>query len=228
MTIFRPYDGFLGLGRRNRPRTGLLGWLSLVAAPMIAAYVVVAMVVAPEYDPTKQFQEGGMITALSSLMLAAAAMAAAATFYVKIRQPHAFAVWVWLGLAAGLAFLALDDLIMIHEKVDALISRQASGGPAYFRSWNDLVVLAYGLAAVGVVALFARELWKPALVVEFLASGFAFYALHTGIDMAVAEPTAFSVIVEESAKVIASSQFLLAMVAASADALDSLIEARRA
>ncbi len=212
-------DG-LGLGKRNQPRSMTMTVVSSLFPPLIVLYVLGAIGSVPAYDYARQFGEGGMIAAASSLMLAAAALAAVLNFYIRRKLPHGWRIHIWLAVAAGLAFMALDDLAAIPGLSAAAMPASPVSMPAQLSGWFVFEVAMCTLGGVAAIALFAREFWRPALVLEFLVAGFTLYGIHLGIETWATTPTAFSLIVDESARLLASSQFMLAMMAACIDQID--------
>lgn len=199
-------------------------WLAfgVVAAALLLA--AAAIMVGSPVQPTKQFEEGGVVTVATSMLLSASAALALAAFYVRARDRDIHALF-WLLAAAGLAFLALDEQLQFHERVGDYISdKYGDSGP--FRNWNDLIVILYGFAAAGFGLLFLPEVVRHARMVEFLGIGFFFYVLHTAIDSLAKTATPLSIVGEESAKLVAIAFIAAAIAAGLMSVVDRAIERR--
>ncbi len=203
--------------RRSRPRSITMTVLSCVLPPVIVLYVLGAIGAAPSYDYALQFGAGGMIAAASALMLAAAAMAAAITFYIKRKSSRSLDIYAWLVAAAVLAFAALDTLIMPSE---ALNIAMAHATAAISPRWTATTALATGALVAAGLALFYSEIRRPALVLEFLVAGLVLVGIQVGIDIMAVKQSAFAEISNQSAGILAASQFMLAMTSACVDQID--------
>ena len=177
----------------------------------VAGYVVVAYLSAPAHQPDRYFEEGQAVDVMSALFLVMAGTFAWACFLLS---GHADSVRraFWLLLAVGFLFVALDELLEIHESLDQWVLRAWLGWPPLFRNWNDVIVLSYGLAGGAFLVAFRHEVRRHPGVVPMLVLGALCYALHTGIDTLIAE-SARKTVVEESAKLAATAFFALAMLA---------------
>lgn len=176
--------------------------VSLIVGAAVIGAIAAAIVVGAE--PEHQFVvEFGGITLLSAFaLLTGAALSLSSYARRRLGTPQR---WVWLVLGVGLVALAADELFQFHERVGRAMADSASAGP--FRSWDDIIVIGYGVLAVGLVALMLPGLAHTPMVLRLLGAGFVCYALHTLVD-SLAEPrTSLSAIVEESFK-LASVTFL--------------------
>lgn len=116
----------------------------------------------------------------------------------------------WLLAAAALGFFALDELLSFHENMDIWIAGMYTGSTHFFRNWNDVIVIGYGVAAVGALVFFLPEILKYPGFGELLVVAFALYGIHTIID-ATQEPGSISIILEESAKLFCALFLALSM-----------------
>ena len=107
-------------------------------------------------------------------------------------------IWFWLVMTVSFAFLAFDELLQFHERIGRVVERIAA--PGIFRSWDDIIVIAYGVVALPALIAFLPSLIRYRMVFEMFAVAFVFYGIHTLIDSTSEPPTAVSVILEESAK----------------------------
>jgi hypothetical protein len=191
---------------------GCIGVLAVIAA---------AWALGPASDPLFHFGENGAITALSSVSLAMAAILSAAIFYLQMGEKRVDTLF-WFMLAGGCLFLSLDEQLQFHERGGALIAAAGAGESGIFRNWNDLIVICYGLLALSVAALFRREILRCRAFALFFGAGFAFYAVHTGVDSIVPVSVAWKDIPEEGAKLLSVFSLFLgtcAMFMALADKL---------
>jgi len=202
---------------RSRPRSITMTVLSCLMPPLIVIYFLGAIASAPPYDHALQFGQGGMIAAASALMFAAGAMAAAITFYIKRKSSRSLSVYAWLVAALALAFVAFDRLIMPREALNLAMSGTLA---AISTHWTATTVLGSAALIAAGLALFYRELRRPALVLEFLVAGFVLVGIQIGIDMLALKPSAFTEVSDQSAGMLAASQFMLAMSAACVDQID--------
>ena len=194
----------------------------LTGALAVALYITVFLglaYVAGGDAPQRFFLEGRAVDAMSALFLAMGSGFAVACliFYPGQRR---FGALLWLCSAMGLLFLALDDQLEIHETVGSLLE-QPLGSSKAFRNWNDVLVIAYGIVALGFAAMFLPEIVRYPRLLLLLGIGFSFYVAHTAIDSLV-EASGGKSIVEESAKLYSTGFFMLAMFAG----LQSIVLAR--
>jgi hypothetical protein len=206
--------------RKTQSANKFITYGAVLAAIATGAYIVLSILIAPSYELAEQFTEGGTITALSSVYLAMASAAALAGFYLLSDRPG-IGKFFWLIAGLGLAFLSLDELVQIHERIDMIISSTSIGAPETFRNWNDLVVIFYGAGGLTIGLMFLPELLRLPRVLETYAIGFGFYLVHTVIDTITANPTPLTIICEESAKLMCVMMLLLASITALVAMIDS-------
>lgn len=166
----------------------------------IFCWIVASIIFSPISDPVFHFGEDGAITALSSVIMAMSGAIAAIIFYLRIPDLN-FGSLFWLALSAGCIFLSLDEQLMFHERSGHLIE-SGIGESTFFRNWNDLIVIGYGIIALAIAALFGREILKCRIFAVFFATAFVFYVIHTGIDSIVPNSFVWKDIPEESAKLM--------------------------
>ena len=163
-------------------------------------YIILAMVLVPPNEPRLfHFYEHGAVTALSAIFLTAASAFSLATLVTLTRAKDPYK-WVWLVLAFGFLFLSLDELVRFHERAGTLLEGVESTG--IFRSWDDIIVILYGIFALLIIGVILPGLMRSPKVLEMFVVGFGFYAIHTFIDSTNEPPTTVSVILEESAKLL--------------------------
>jgi hypothetical protein len=169
------------------------------------------------------FDEGGLITRVSVLLLAATAVYAG-----EIWRRAGQGRGVWLLVCLGFIFLALDEKTLIHEGLADLVRDVFGldrGGPA--GRLDDAIMGAYALAAVAVAVRWRKELLRVRASLAYWALGFAglfatvaLDALTHGKEAAralVADPATADALLalarggEELAKVAAEACFLCAL-----------------
>ena len=172
------------------------------------AYIVLAMILVPSNEPREYHfvNEDGAATALSAVFLAAASAFSLASMVtlLRVKRPRK---WVWLVLALGFAFLSFDELLQFHERVGHLVERSRSSG--LFRSWNDIIVLLYGVVALPILVALLPALLRWRMVLEMFMIAFLFYGIHTLVDSINEPPTSTSIIVEESAKLLCGAFLMI-------------------
>lgn len=190
------------------------------------AYLVVSLAIVPGGE-ARQFNfddERGSVTALSAIYLAmAAALAIAAAWLpTAVGSPSSLgrasglanpSTVVFLVLAAGFAFFALDELLQGHERVGRFLEGQV-GDPPGARKWNDVIVAAYGLVAIPVLLWLLPRMLRFRTFPVLLAIAIGCYGMHTLVDSTTEPPTTTSTVIEESFKAFSSGFAALAMFAA--------------
>lgn len=197
---------------------------SVLGTIVVAICIFLSIQFAPAAEPMFHFGENGAITALSSVCTAMAGAMALAVFYLRWHDLD-FGSLFWLVLAGGCVFLSLDEQLMFHERGGHLIEATSIGEAETFRNWNDPIVMAYGVIATGIAALFGREVLKCRAFAVLFAIGFGFYVLHTGIDSILPSSVAWKDIPEESAKLLSVFCLFLATCAQLTARLDKLLNA---
>lgn len=168
------------------------------------AYIFLVLLATSSSTPLEYhfIKERGAITALSAIFLAMATSFSIGILvvYLRVKDPH---IWLWVLMALGFGFLALDELMQFHERFGRIIGRFADSGP--FRNWNDVIVILYGVIALPLLVVFLTSLIRLPMVLELFVVAFLFYGLHTFIDSTFEPRTTFSAIFEESAKLFCGS-----------------------
>lgn len=185
----------------------------LVLITALAA-ITLAVAIAPQDNLELHFREGGLVTVLSSVLLAMSAALSLVIFYLRM-EPFRPAVLFWLLLSGAMFFFAVDEILEIHELLGDRIEDKTGGDPRLFRNWNDIVVIVYGLSALVFFWFFRAEIIRCARFAQFLVIAFCLYAIHTIIDSAFSNRYgALKTIPEESAKLLCGAFLFLAISAA--------------
>lgn len=125
-------------------------------------------------------EEHNLPTVYSALLLLGCA-ALLAVITTDARRTRSRDARYWSGLAAGFAFMALDEAVTIHELLNApLRAMLGASGPLYF-AW----VVPYGLLAAAVGLLYARFLLRlpRAIAVRFVVAGLIFVGGAVGVEL---------------------------------------------
>lgn len=164
-------------------------------------YIAIAIYFVPERKPLAYnfFSERGSVTVLSAIFLSMACSFSIASLVVNLRDKTP-PILMWIIMAAGFFFLAMDELIQFHERFGATMRHYADSG--IFRNWNDIIVILYGVLAIPVIAALLPGILRYRMFFELIVTAFVLYAIHTLIDATQSPRTQVSMILEESAKLL--------------------------
>ena len=162
------------------------GLLAKVLALNILAIVGTVALSAPFDKIAKQFDDGGFITYFSVIQLFILSFYACQIF--KIRRQYIIHPWqssiaIWAIVSLGFSFLALDDLLMIHEWLDKVI--HGIGGfeeTGWSDRIDDFIVGLYGLLAIGGLVHYRQEIKKYKAVLPTVIIGFVLLFLMVTVD----------------------------------------------
>lgn len=177
------------------------------------ALVLVYLVALATFGPAERkhhfFDEGSGVDWMSGAMLATATLFAWTICRSAEREPGR-ARWFWPASAFGLAFLVLDERFEFHGTLDWMVLEPLFGrAPFGLRNWNDAVVVGYGVVGLVFVVSAIPVVLRYKAFRTLLAAGFAFFALHTAVDLLFPR-TSSAQIVEESFKLLAVTSLMLA------------------
>ena len=128
----------------------------------------------------------------ATLVLAAADIAVAAALLYAATE--AFRCWTllhagyWRLAAAGLAVLALDELIGLHEAIGWAIASLGAPAPWHTSHWDDVVLAGYVLTAGAISLAHLGELRRSRRAFALLALGFGLAALAVLLDNLAQSP----------------------------------------
>lgn len=168
------------------PHWRIIGAVLLVNAGVLAA----AGLFGPSTESTEVFDELGPFTAFRVAEAAAAGALGIFAFRRFWRRdgaaanPSAGGTFFWMAAGLGLAWIAVDDLFQIHEFVGTTL---LSGRVPFLSRTDDVIVLGYGIAGLGLVALFQREIAASRPVATLLAAGAALAGFAIGVDTFAAQ-----------------------------------------
>ena len=165
------------------------------------AYIAISIQFVPERKQLafNFISERGSVTVLSAIFLSMACSFSIASLVVNLRDKTA-PILMWVIMAAGFFFLAMDELMQFHERLGVTMKHYADAG--IFRNWNDIIVILYGVLALPVIAALLPGILRYRMFFELIVIAFVFYAIHTLIDATQSPRTQVSMILEESAKLL--------------------------
>lgn len=216
-------------GRHQSPEEELprlFVWFASLSSVAVVLSIFVSVYLSPADDPTFQFSEEGINTALSAICMAMAGVSAALVFYLRART-FDYGALFWLLLAAGCIFLSLDEQLGFHERGGMMLDTSSLGGLESFRNWNDIIVIAYGFIVLAVAGLFGREILNSRTFTVLLVIGFGFFAIHTAVDSIVPSSYVWKDVPEEGSKLISVFFLFLATTARLVLLIEEMLPARR-
>ena len=204
--------------------------LSLVYVDFLAVLLALGLGFAWHQNPTAYTGEGDPITWLSFVHLLAISGLAGGVFYCRTGGSRDPAVWrqpvfVWLLIALGFLFLAVDEIAKIHESLDRFAHRLLQRPEtALSDRLDDAILLGYGLSGVAVLYAYRSELVSYRAVLPLVVCGFVLFLFMGLLDALVNRPDVFLFMgisqegsenlgkwlggVEEGLKILAEAAFL--------------------
>ena len=204
--------------------------LSLVYVDFLAVLLALGLGFAWHQNPTAYTGEGDPITWLSFAHLLAISGLAGGVFSCRTGGSRDPTVWrqpafVWLLIALGFLFLAVDEVAKIHESLDRFAHRLLQRPEtALTDRLDDAILLGYGLSGVAVLYVYRFELVSYRAVLPLVVCGFVLFILMGLLDALVNRPDVFLFMgisqegseslgkwlggVEEGLKILAEAAFL--------------------
>ena len=203
--------------------------LSLVSLDLLAVLLALGLGFALHQSPTAYTGEGDPITWLSFVHLLVISGIAGGVFYCRtggrLREVWRNPAFVWLLIALGFLFLALDEVARIHESLDRFVHRvlqlQETG---LTDRLDDAIVLGYGFIGASVLYVYRCELVQYRAALSLVMCGFVLFVLMGVLDALVNRPDVFLFMgigqegseslgkwlggVEEGLKILAEAAFL--------------------
>lgn len=112
----------------------------------------------------------------------------------------------WRLAALGLAVLALDELLGLHEAIGWVIASIGTPAPWHTSHWDDVVLAGYVLIAAAISLAHLGELRRSPRAFALLALGFGIAALAVLLDNLAHAPA-----VEESLELVGAALIAAAM-----------------
>jgi hypothetical protein len=150
---------------------------TILLTDIIIVLVAIALGISTTGKPSRYFGEGRFTTFVSCVQLLAVTLLSTRIFlarrsWIYTVSPSA-AAWVWSLIAGGFAFLAADEALQIHERLDLVIHKALNiRETALTDRLDDAIIAIYALFGVGILWYFRRELlfFKPSG--KLLGAGF--------------------------------------------------------
>ena len=168
--------------------------LSLVYVDFLAVLLALGLGFAWYQNPTAYTGEGDPITWLSFAHLLVTGGLAGGVFYYRTGGDLDLAVWrqpafVWLLMALGFLFLAIDEVAKIHESLDRSVHRLLQRPEtALSDRLDDAILLGYGLVGVAVLYAYRSELISYRTVLPLVICGFVLFLFMGLLDALVNRP----------------------------------------
>ena len=204
--------------------------LFLVYIDFLAVLLALGLGFAWHQNPTAYTGEGDPITWLSFAHLLVISGLAGGVFYCRTGGNLDLAVWrhpafVWLLIALGFLFLAVDEVAKIHESLDRFAHRLLQRPEtALTDRLDDAILLGYGLSGMAVLYAYRSELISYRPVLPLVICGFVLFLFMGLLDALVNRPDVFLFMgisqegsaslgkwlggVEEGLKILAEAAFL--------------------
>lgn len=185
-----------------------------LAFVLVLMSIVISVHLAPPGNPAQQFGEQGLNTALKSLLAAMSGMAAVLVFYIRAKRFDHGALF-WLAIAMGCVSFALDT------RWDAGLLT----APPMAAGWAGAAGM--GVAMLGLLALFAREIRACRTFLILFSVAVAFVALDAVVSMAIPAATGWRQVLVEGSGLIGVFFLFLAVSARLVLLIDQLSVRRR-
>ena len=218
------------MNRTFFPCTPTTFLLSLVYVDLLAVLLALGLGFAWYQNPTAYTGEGDPITWLSFAHLLVISGLAGGVFYCRTGGSLDLSMWrrpafVWLLIALGFLFLAVDKVAKIHESLDRFVHRLLQRPEtALTDRLDDAILLGYGLSGVVVLYIYRSELVSYRAVLPLAMCGFVLFLFMGLLDALVNRPDVFLLMgisqegsenlgkwlggVEEGLKILAEAAFL--------------------
>lgn len=155
-------------------------------------------------DLQTYFGEGSFITWMSALQLLTIAFTSLRLYLLR-RKQQTWSSWrspilVWLLIALGFIFLAADELVEIHEQLDAWLHTIWSiQETAFTDRIDDVIVGLYGIVAAGLVYRYRLEIKRYRQVLPLIFISFAVLFVMILLDVLTNRPDILSLMLSGDA-----------------------------
>jgi hypothetical protein len=162
-------------------------------------------IVAGGRHPDAFFWEGRFLTWLDVMQLSSISALSLALYTVRRSVGGCGGARLWLLAWLGSLYLALDEGLLIHERVGALLATRFGFRGVARHLYSDALIVLYGLSALTICLWYRRELLHFRGALQFIGLGLVLIALSEWIDVFMPfgrRDVELSVILEESAKLV--------------------------
>jgi hypothetical protein len=195
-------------GQRTEFEIPRISQVIIAVVSFVLIFIVVSLLFPRGDNRAYHFvEESGSVTVLSAIFLAMAAGLSFVSFFISPKSAGGDKR-MWLLLTMAFLFLSFDELLGFHEAFGAKLDNYEGGisiVSRYFRHWNDIIVIAYGLLAVPFGLYFLPVVLRYPRFFETLFVAASLYVIHTFVDSVVEPPTVKSIVIEESLKLFCSA-----------------------
>ena len=138
-------------------------------------------------DPYRYFKEKTITTFFSASLLLAIGWLCRRMRQLRHVAP-ARNFWkpetaIWGIMALGFGYLALDELVQIHESIDKLAHQLFRIKESNFTDrLDDAIVCLYGIAGIAAIFVYRKELVHHRHALPFVIAGFALFFIMVGLD----------------------------------------------
>ena len=169
---------------------------------------VVLAILASRFEDIRIASEGKLLTKLSIVLLGLSSIAT----LLRSIESVGWEKRLWLLISGAFIYLALDDSLLIHERIDKRIHKIFQIQETKLSDALDgVIVLLYGLAAIVVIVVFRHVLKEYPGSFTYLGIAFFFLFAMIGLDL-LEDVLHYNAYHEESCKVVSDYFFLLAFV----------------
>jgi hypothetical protein len=210
-TLWSTVEPGSGVPRVLIPRDVALFGGIILGATVLSIAVMVWLGIAWHGMPSRYFREHQAGTYYSGLLLlGTSGLAWGAARRAGMASSRRF----WAVAALGFVFLALDDVLRIHEETDRLFHRLVGWDPDHWLTdhLDDAIVALYGMVAATWAYRYRAGLLHLRRTNVCLAAGFALFVGMTVLDVLGTWPT-----VEDSLKLLAEAAIITGVFAAFRD-----------
>ncbi|MEM1241817.1 MAG: hypothetical protein AAGI45_18455, partial [Cyanobacteria bacterium P01_H01_bin.26] len=163
-------------------------------------------------DVLMSFDEDSVHTWVSAIQLLATAVVSAKLYQLRWESPWSWRspALLWLLIAFGFAFLAVDELKEIHESMDVwlhtLLDLQEN---AITDRIDDVIVGLYGATAVGLVYRYRQEIKRYKNVLPLIFTGFIVLFVMVFLDLLTNRPDVLSMLLGDRTGLVARNIFAI-------------------
>lgn len=157
---------------KTSPRQIIITVAILNLLMLVAGYVVYE-------NLSKHYREGSIGTHISILLLSLIALTSFQIFLHRQKRV------IWLLISLGFVFLAFDDGLLIHERLDKALHRLLDIRQTKLTDrLDDALIGLYGLIGAFFMYRYREEILQYKVLLRYLGMGFAILAVYVATDIA--------------------------------------------